>query len=66
MTLIQAQQRYIDRVNSCHAGHRARVSRSAWTQLFNWALSRGFDEVESKHICLQARDVANLERNAED
>ena len=63
MTLIQAQQRYIDRVNGCHPGHARRVARSAWTQLFKWAEARGLD---ARAACRDAADVATLERNSDD
>lgn len=63
MTLIQAQQRYIDRVNSCHPGHARRVARSAWAQLFKWAEAHG---MAAAIICRDAADVAALERNSDD
>ena len=63
MTLTQAQDRYIQRVNHCHPGHYNRVRRSAWSELFSWAKNRGYDAVI---VCQDADDVAKLERNAED
>lgn len=63
MTIIQAQDRYIQRVNNCHPGHRRRVRRSAWSELFSWATKRGYDSVS---ICKDADDVAKIERNSED
>lgn len=62
MTLIQAQQRYINRVNGSHPGHARRVSRSAWSELYKWAEMRGMD---ARAVCLDAKDVAALEANAE-
>jgi predicted GNAT superfamily acetyltransferase len=58
MTLIQAQQNYIDRVTRCHPGHQRRVSRAAWSDLYNWAEARGMDAAA---ICKDAKDMANLE-----
>lgn len=63
MTLIQAQQRYIDRVNGCHPGHARRVANAAWSQLFKWAEARGMD---ARAICRDAAETAALERNSDD
>lgn len=63
MTLIQAQERYIQRVNSCHPGHMRRVSRSAHSQLHQWASKRGMDPVA---ICKDAKDMARLERSCDE
>jgi hypothetical protein len=63
MTLIQAQQRYIDRVASCHPGHQRRVARAAWSVLYKWAESRGMN---AKAICQDAKDMAMLEQACED
>lgn len=63
MTLIQAQERYIQRVNSCHAGHLRRVERAAWRQLSQWAAKRGFDAAV---ICRDANDMARLERSCDE
>jgi len=65
MTLIQAQQRYINRVNAAHPGHFNRVHRSARAQLWQWAIDRGFDTEGANAICRDAKDVAALERNEE-
>lgn len=62
MTLNQAQQRYIDRVNICHPGHARRVSRSAWAQLSKWAQARGMN---AQAVCQDAKDMAKLEANAD-
>ncbi|TYK74142.1 hypothetical protein FSY45_20090 [Comamonas sp. Z1] len=62
MTLTQAQQRYIDRVNSSHPGHARRVSRSAWAQLSKWAQARGMN---AQAVCQDAKDIAKLEANAD-
>lgn len=63
MTLIQAQERYIGRVNSCHAGHRRRVERAAHRQLSQWATKRGFNAAA---ICRDADDMARLERSCDE
>lgn len=62
MTLIQAQQRYIDRVTSCHPGHIRRASRAAWSELYKWAEARGMD---ARSVCQDAKDMAMLEANAD-
>ena len=58
MTLIQAQQRYIDRVAAAHPGHQRRVARAAWSELFKWATARGMD---ARAVCQDAKDMAALE-----
>jgi hypothetical protein len=63
MTLIDAQQRYIDRVNGCHPGHQRRVKRSARLQLSRWAERRGFN---SAVVVEDADDMARLEANSDD
>lgn len=63
MTLIQAQNKFIGRVNSCHPGHARRVARSAWSELHKWATARGMD---ARAVCQDAKDMAALERNADD
>lgn len=63
MTLIQAQERYIARVNSCHPGHARRVSNSAWCELRMWAEARGMD---GRKVAQDANDMAILERNSDD
>ena len=67
MNMIQAQQRYIDRVNGCHTGHRNRVSRAAWKELAKWAEQHGVADYEQRRaICKDAKDMAELERNADE
>jgi hypothetical protein len=63
MTLIQAQERYIERVTTCHAGHQRRVERSARRQLVQWAAKRGFD---GRVVWKDADDMARLERSCND
>ena len=63
MTLIQAQTKFIERVNSCHPGHRNRVHRSAWVELHKWAEKRGYD---SRQVCRDASEMAKLERMSDD
>jgi hypothetical protein len=62
-TLIQAQQKYIDRVNGCHPGHQRRVARAAWSELFKWAESRGMD---ARPVCQDAKDMARLEQECDE
>ncbi len=59
MTLIQAQQQYIDRVTRCHPGHQRRVAKAAWSTLYKWAESHGMD---ARAVCQDAKDVADLEQ----
>lgn len=66
MTLIQAQDRYIGRINNCHPGHFRRVKRSAWSQLYRWAIKGGADATLAGFICRDADQVATLQRNSED
>jgi len=63
MTLIQAQQNYIDRVIRCHPGHQRRVSRAAWSELYQWAEARGMDAAA---ICKDAKDMATLEMECDE
>jgi hypothetical protein len=63
MTLVQAQQRYIDRVKNCHPGHQRRVGKAAWSELFKWAAKHGMD---ARAVCQDAKDVAELEQVCKD
>lgn len=63
LNLIQAQERYIDRVNACHEGHFRRVRASARKQLRKWAESRS---MAADQIIKDADDMATLERNSDD
>ena len=63
MTLIQAQQRYIDRVQAAHPGHQRRVGRAAWAELFKWATARGMDATA---VCKDAKDMLVLEQASEE
>lgn len=64
LTLIEAQNRYIARVNSAHAGHIRRVSRAAWSELYTWAEKGGY--ANPAQICKDAKDMAALELLADD
>ena len=61
MTLTQAQERFITRVNSCQTGHFRRVRRGAWKELTGWAEKHGYD---GQTVCRDADDMATLERQA--
>lgn len=63
LTLVQAQQRYIDRVNGCQTGHLSRVRRAAYRRLDAWAKAHGFD---AKVVWRDAEDMALLERDSEE
>ena len=65
MTLIQAQERLISRINSCHPGHRNRVIRSAAYQLRTYLASRGTSDDIARQVVRDAIDMANLEAGAE-
>ena len=61
MTLIQAQQRLIDRLNRCHPGHRARVQRGAAGELRRYLSRIGVTGALAQQVVRDAIDVANLE-----
>lgn len=63
MTLIQAQQRYIDRVLRAHPSHQRRVARAARAELAAWARAHGMD---ADVVCRDAKDMAALEMMADD
>jgi len=42
-TLVEAQERYIERITSCKTGHRNRVRHSAARGLRAWATNHGYD-----------------------
>jgi len=68
MTLIQAQQRYVNRVNdpNNNPGHLRRVRRGASNQFYKWARGRGIPETEISILLNDAIDMAKLERDAEE
>lgn len=63
MTMIQAQQRYIDRVLTCHPGHRNRVRRAATRILCRWASARGYNPAV---LLRDAHDMLLLIARADD
>lgn len=63
MTLVQAQERYINRVLSCQTNHIRRVRLAAWKQLAKWAENHGYD---GRVVCKDADDVMKLERDCEE
>lgn len=66
MSLVQAQQRLIDRLNRCHPGHRARVKRAACRELRAYLARIGTPEDQRAAIVRDALDMAELESKAED
>lgn len=58
MNLIQAQQRYIDRVMSANPGHTNRVRSAAARELKAWAIRKGFDPAL---VHKDAKDMLALE-----
>ncbi|WP_374514050.1 hypothetical protein [Niveibacterium sp.] len=62
-TLIQAQQRYIDRCLTAHPGHVRRVANAAAGELKAWATKRGYDPAA---VHRDAKDMLELERASDD
>lgn len=66
MTLIQAQERYIERIQNAHPGHVNRVRRSARKQLGAY-LEKQQTPQATRLLCIKdAEDMLALEQNAED
>lgn len=63
LTLVQAQDRYVERVLACQTGHARRVRRGAWRELAAWAREHGYD---AQIVCRDADDVLKLEQAAEE
>ena len=66
LTLIQAQQRLIDRVNHCHPGHRRRVIKGAASELRAYLTRIGVASEQHNQIVRDAIDMANLEAMADE
>ena len=75
LTIITIQQQYIDTVNAGHArwshrpdgGHIRRIQRGAWNRAATALRKLGYtDQSDIAGIISQARDVAELERNADE
>ena len=74
-TIVSIQQQYIDTVNAGHArwshrpngGHIRRIQRGAWNRAATALRKLGYtDQSDIAGIISQARDVAELERNADE
>ena len=63
MTLVQAQQRYIDRLLQCHPGQVRRVRRAAGRTLWRWASVRGYTPAV---VLRDADDMLTLITRADD
>lgn len=63
LTLIQVQQRYIDRLLHCHPGHARRVRRAAGRALCRWAAAHGYDPAV---VLRDADDMLTLIARADD
>lgn len=63
MTLIQAQQKYIDRALRAQPGHQRRVRNAAAAELKQWAAKHGMDPVA---VHKDARDMLELELACEE
>jgi hypothetical protein len=68
LTLIQAQERYIERVNRCEFPKRRgnAVRRAAGRQLSEYLTKIGVPDAQQGAIIRDAWDMAELERNTED
>lgn len=66
MSLIQAQERLISRVNACHPGHRRRVMRGAYAELRRYLARIGVVGELAHAVARDAIDMANLELIAEE
>jgi hypothetical protein len=66
MTLIQAQQRLIDRVNHCHPDHRRRVINGAASELRAYLTRIGVPMEQHRAIVRDAIDMVNLEAIADE
>ena len=66
MSLIHAQEKYIEQVNACvrPKDRRNRVRRAANKKLTKYLMSIGVT-TGTRQICNDAWDMAELERNAE-
>ena len=63
LTLIQAQQRYIDRRNSSMTGHSRRTGNAAASQLWKYLQGIGItNERQIAAIVQDARDIAILNK----
>ncbi len=74
-TIISIQQQFIDTVNAGHTrwshrpngGHIRRIQRGAWNRAATALRKLGYtDQSDIAGIISQARDVAELERNADE
>lgn len=73
MTLIQVQEQYIETVNAGLArwshrkdgGHSSRIRRGAYHKAQKQLASLGFAQEQVEQAIKDARDMAELERNAE-
>lgn len=66
MSLIQAQEKLISRVNRCHPGHRRRVIRGAAAELRRYLSRIGAPADQQAAIVRDAIDMANLERASDE
>jgi hypothetical protein len=68
MTLIEAQEKYIEQVNRCvrPRDRKSRVRRSAGAKLRAYLTRIGVPESQQGAICRDAWDMAELEYNSED
>jgi hypothetical protein len=68
MTLIQAQERYIEQVNRCvrPRDRKSRVRRAAGKKLYAYLEKIGVPENQQGRIVRDAWDMAELEYNSED
>lgn len=61
MTLIQAQERYMERIRSAHPGHVKRVRRSAHKQLGAYLEKQGTPALQRYQVIKDAEDMLKLD-----
>lgn len=66
LTLIQAQERYIERVKNAKSGHVNRVRRAARKQLGEYLEKTGASQITRMQVVQDADDMIKLEANADD
>lgn len=66
ITLIQAQERYIERVKNAKAGHVNRVRRAARKQLGEYLEKTGASQMTRMQVIKDADDMLKLEENADE
>lgn len=69
MSLIAQQEKFIEHVNNNldrPRDRKNRIRRAAGSKLYAYCMSIGLGTEQARHVCRDAWDMAELERNAED